>query len=137
MKMKPSTFKKIYLSDSFSVITKINNKFHIFATHEKPVKFKNPIPPTRRPTHRPTRRSTHHRHTTDTSANTLLTRRPTHYRRVGRHTTDTLVETLPTRWFKYLLSLHYAKYLRTFRYSPSLILSLGTKLRLVYFHGLP
>ena len=61
------------------------------------VKVKNPIPPTRRPTCRPTRRSTHHRHTTDASANTLPTRRPTHYRRVGRHTTDALVDTLPTR----------------------------------------
>ena len=48
------------------------------------VKVKNPILPTRRPT----RRSTHHRHTTDTSVDTLPTRRPTHYRHVGRHTTD-------------------------------------------------
>ena len=37
------------------------------------------------------RRSTHHQHTTDTSADTL---QPTHYRRVGRNTTDTLVEIL-------------------------------------------
>ena len=61
------------------------------------VKVKNPIPPTRRPTRWPTRPSTHHRHTTDASANTLPTRRPTQYRRVGRHTTDALVDTLPTR----------------------------------------
>ena len=46
------------------------------------VKVKNPIPPTRRPTGRSTRRSTHHRHTTDPSANTLPTRWSTHYRRV-------------------------------------------------------
>ena len=32
------------------------------------VKVKNPIPPTRRPT----RRSTHHQHTTDTLADTLM-----------------------------------------------------------------
>ena len=51
------------------------------------VKVKNPIPPM----HQPTRWSTHHRHTTGTSANTLSTRRPTHYRCVGRHTTDTSV----------------------------------------------
>ena len=68
------------------------------------VKVKNPIPPTRRPTCRPTRRSTHHQHTTDTSANTLLTRQLTHYRRVGQHTTDALVETLPTRWSKFSVS---------------------------------
>ena len=35
------------------------------------VKVKNPVPPTRWPTHRPTRWPTHHQHTTDTSADTL------------------------------------------------------------------
>ena len=33
-------------------------------------------------------------------------------------------------------SLHYPKHPGTFRYSPSLILSLGTKLGLVYLHSL-
>ena len=60
------------------------------STINKSVKVKNPIPPTRRSTCR----STHHQHTTDTSADTLPTRWPTHYRHVGRNTTDMLVEIL-------------------------------------------
>ena len=43
---------------------------HIAFIVKNLVKVKNPILPTRRPTHR----STHHQHTTDTSANTLPTR---------------------------------------------------------------
>ena len=51
------------------------------------VKVKNPIPPTRWPTCR----STHHRHTTDTSANTLPTRWSTHYQHVFWHATEIVI----------------------------------------------
>ena len=46
-----------------------------------------------------TRRWTHHRHTTDASANTIPTRRSTHYRCICRHTTDTYFDTHQNSYF--------------------------------------
>ena len=79
------------------VVSQWDKNWFVMYSHSV-VKVKNPIPPTRRPT----RRSTHHRHTTDASANTLPTRwstriltryRNSYFFQVEqqlRHTTDTL-----------------------------------------------